>query len=172
MDLYEAIYQRMSIRNFDSSREISDEVVEKLLEAAVQAPSAGNIQPWRFWVARDPQTKEGLVQAALGQSFIAEAPVAVVVCADLAVSARGYGDRGVSLYAIQDTAAAIENLLLAVQAEGLGACWVGAFNEERASEILDLPSNIRPLAIIPIGHPLRGEHKPKRKRVEDVTAYL
>lgn len=172
MDVYEAIYQRKSIRSFDPSRGVTGDQVTRLLEAAVQAPSAGNLQPWRFWVVRDQKVKEGLVEAALGQSFVGQAPVVIVVCADLSASARGYGQRGIHLYAIQDTAAAIENLLLAVQSESLGACWVGAFSEEMVSAVLDLPEYIRPVAIIPVGYPLRIGQKPEKKSIDGLTYYI
>ncbi len=172
MEVYEAIYGRKSIRHFDSSKDVSNEIVFKLLEAACQAPTAGNLQPWRFWVVRDERIKDGLVRAALGQSFIAEAPIVVVVCADLRVSSAGYGERGFYLYSIQDTAAAIENLLLAAYAEGLGTCWVGAFNEDVASKVLGLSSSIRPLAIIPLGYPSREGRKPSRRSARELTTFL
>lgn len=171
MDVYEAIYGRQSVRSFDSSRDVSEETVEKLLQAAVQAPSAGNVQPWRFVVVRDERLKRGLVDAALGQGFIAEAPVTVVACADLDASSYGYGRRGSELYVIQDTAAAIENLLLAAYAEGLGTCWVGAFDEQACASVLNLPKNIRPLAIIPVGCPRHAGKKPSKINPQELTDF-
>lgn len=97
---------------------VPGETVNKLLEAAVRAPTAGGIEPWRFFVVRDDDMKEKLSNAALGQSFVAQAPVVIVVCADLDVCAQGYGSRGQNLYAIQDTAAAVQNILLAAVAGG------------------------------------------------------
>ena len=152
MDLFEAIKTRRSIRAF-TREEISDREIEKILDAARWAPSAGNIQPWIFVVVKDPGTKRRLSEAALSQFFIEEAPVVIVVCADQERSRRGYGSRGADLYCIQDTAAATQNILLAAHALGLGACWVGAFNEEEVKLILRIPRGIRPVAIVPIGHP-------------------
>ncbi|MBI4744107.1 MAG: nitroreductase family protein [Actinobacteria bacterium] len=172
MEVYEALHKRHSVREYDSSKAIPDELIRKLLEAACEAPSAGNLQPWRFWVVRDGRIKKELAEAAGRQNFVYEAPVVIVVCADLSVSLRGYGRRGVDLYAIQDTAAAIENLLLAVCAEGLGACWVGAFNEDKVSESLSLESAIRPLAIIPIGYPLVERSKPSRRSIDKITKFV
>ena len=151
MDLFEAIKTRRSIRAF-TREEISDREIEKILDAARWAPSAGNIQPWIFVVVKDPGTKRRLSEAALSQFFIEEAPVVIVVCADQERSRRGYGSRGADLYCIQDTAAATQNILLAAHALGLGACWVGAFNEEEVRLILKIPRGIRPVAIVPIGH--------------------
>ncbi len=171
VDVYEAIYGRQSIRSFEE-KNVSKELVDKLLEAACQAPTAGNLQPWRFYVVRRGDIKEKLVSAALGQRFVAEAPVVIVVCADLNAASWGYGERGRSLYALQDTAAAIENLLLAAYAEGLGTCWVGAFNEAEASRALNLPSHLRPVALIPLGYPRRRGRKASRRSVDEVTHYL
>jgi nitroreductase len=139
MDVFEAMEKRHSVRAFDPSREVSEELVERLLACACLAPSAGNVQPWRFVVVRDPGLKGKLAAAALGQGFVARAPVVIVVCADLEAHASSYGRRGVELYSIQDTAAAVQNMLLAATALGLGTCWVGAFREEEVSGVLGLP---------------------------------
>lgn len=172
MDVFEAIYGRRSVRDFDSQQEVSPEVIEKILQATCQAPSAGNIQPWRFWVVKDEELRSKLAQAAYGQFFVAEASVVIVVCADLEASARRYGVRGRGLYALQDTAAAIQNLLLAAYAEGLGTCWVGAFDEQAASQSLKLPNGIRPVAIIPVGYPTFPSRKPSRRHCLEVTKFI
>lgn len=162
MDLFEAIRLRRSTRAF-TGEEVSDNEVEKILEAARWAPSAGNIQPWDFVVVRKAETKRKLAEAALDQIFIEEAPVVIVVCADKDRSARGYGSRGANLYCLQDTAAAVENILLGACALGLGACWVGAFQESKVSLILNTRGGVRPVAIIPVGRP--GETpRPRYKR--------
>jgi nitroreductase len=153
MDFWQVMEARQSVRAFDRQRDVSPEVVTRLLHAATRAPSAGNCQPWRFFVVRDQETKRTLARAALNQWFVSEAPVVILVCADPERSARRYGDRGRYLYSLQDTAAATENLLLAAVASGLGACWVGAFDEDAAAEALDLPLHLRPVSIIPIGYP-------------------
>jgi len=152
LDLFEAIRTRRSIRAF-TREEVSEEEIEKILDAARWAPSAGNIQPWIFVIVRNPEIKRRLAQAALNQFFIAEAPLVIVACADQERSRMRYGSRGADLYCIQDTAAAVQNILLASHALGLGACWVGAFNEEEVRRILRIPKGVRPVAIVPIGHP-------------------
>ncbi len=155
MDFWEVIERRYSLRDFDPSRDVAPEDVEKILRAAIRAPSAGNLQSWFFVVVREEEKKEALARAALEQRFITQAPVVVVVCADPDRSATRYGGRGVNLYCLQDTAAATENLLLAAVALGLGGCWVGAFHEEEAARALNLPSHLRPVAIVPLGYPTR-----------------
>ena len=161
MDVLEAIKGRRSIRAF-KSQAVSTEIVEKLIDAARWAPSAGNIQPWEFIIVRNPEIKRNLAKAALNQSFIEEAPVVIVVCADEIRSSQGYGVRGKTLYCIQDTAAATQNIHLVAYSLGLGTCWVGAFNEEEARKILEIPQGVRPVAIIPVGYP--AEKPPARNR--------
>ncbi len=109
MDLFEAIKSRRSVRSF-TREDVSEETVEKLIDAARWAPSAGNLQPWEFIVVRKPEIKRKLSIAALDQTFIEEAPVVIVVCANQLRSGRGYGARGVNLYCLQDTAAATQNM--------------------------------------------------------------
>lgn len=170
MDLFEAIKNRRSVRAY-TSKDVSEEDIEKLIDAARFAPSAGNIQPWEFVIVRDAKIKRRLAEAALNQTFIEEAPVVVVVCADEAQSSQGYGSRGVTLYCIQDTAAAIQNILLAAYAFGLGTCWVGAFREELVKKALNMPMNTRPVAIIPVGYAAEEpEPRPKRS-VKEIIHY-
>lgn len=172
MDIFEAMEKRHSVRSFDASRDVAPELVEELLRCACMAPTAGNVQPWRFYVVRDPGVKEELARAALGQSYVSMAPLDIVVCADLEAHAASYGKRGVELYSIQDTAAAVENILLTATSLGLGACWVGAFREEEAARALDLPKGIRPLAIIPVGYPARSGGQPRKLDHKRLTRYI
>jgi nitroreductase len=127
--------------------------VRRIIEAAIQAPSAGNRQPWHFVVVLREQVRQRLVRAAGGQSFIAEAPVVIVVCTDPDRSEERYGARGRDLFCIQDTAAAVEHVLLAATALHLGCCWVGAFDDSAVAGVLQLSANLHPVAIIPIGIP-------------------
>ena len=152
MDVFEAIKGRRSVREFKPDP-VDDKDLEKILDAGKSAPSAGNCQPWEFVVVKDGAIKQKLVRAALGQSFIAEAPVVVVVCANIPRTSSRYGRRGAELYCIQDTAAAVQNILLTAYALGYGTCWVGAFDEESAAKAIKAPPDVRPLAIIPIGRP-------------------
>jgi len=165
MDVFKAINGRRSIRAF-TNKPVSDEDVKIILEAARQAPSAGNLQPWEFIVIRNAEIKRRLAQAALDQTSIEEASVVIVVCADKARSSPRYGSRGSNLYCIQDTAAAIQNLHLAAYALGLGTCWVGAFNEAEARKLLNTPLNVRPVAIIPVGY---SAEKPKPRPRRPLT---
>jgi len=167
LDVFHAIKSRRSVRAFTDAP-VSDEEVAKLIDAARWAPSAGNIQPWEFIIVRDPKIKHGLCEAALGQTFIEKAPVVIVVCADPQQSSQRYGLRGASLYCLQDTAAAAQNILLAAQGMKLATCWVGAFKEEKATEVLSIPTGLRPIAIIPIGHAAEKPRPRPRKPLEEI----
>ena len=156
MELREAIEKRRSVRSFIDRDVKIDDIVE-ILEYANLAPSAGNLQARDFVVVRDDRLRKSLAKAALDQAFVSEAPIDIVVCANLR-RISPYGARGINLYCIQDSAASIEHILLLALEYGLSTCWVGAFDERRVSKILDLPNYIRPVAIIPIGYP---RHIPK-----------
>ena len=145
MDLFEVIKLRRSTRAY-TSEEVSDREIERLLEAARKAPSAGNIQPWHFLIVKNAETKRALAQAALDQHFIEEAPVVIIVCADENKSGQGYGSRGADLYCIQDA-----------------ACWVGGFRENEVRHALSMPQGVRPVEIVPVGHPSERPH-PRHKR--------
>ena len=137
--------------------------VEVLMEALRSAPSAGNVQPWLFYVVTRPEARAALAKAAYGQAFVERAPLVFVVCADPDLSAATYRDRGRELYCYQDTAAAVENLLIVAHMLGYGACWVGAFDERKARRALEVPDHLRPVAIVPVGpaHPIT--HFPGRR---------
>ena len=168
MELFEAITNRRSIRAFQE-KEVTEEHVERLIDAARHAPSAGNIQPWEFVVVRDSSIKRQLATAALNQAFIEKAPVVIVVCANESRSEQGYGSRGVNLYCIQDTAAAIQNLLLAAYSIGLGTCWIGAFREEMVRKALNTPSHVRPVAIVPVGYSSEKPTPRLRRPIKEIV---
>lgn len=152
VDFWQVIKKRHSVRSFDPDRAVPHDLIEKIIEAAKMAPSAGGIYPTDFVLIRDQKTKIQIAESAFAQYFISEAPVVIVVTADVEKTSSRYGERGKNLYVIQDAAAATENLILAATALGLGSCWVGAFDEDKLSKVLKLKKSIRPLAIVPIGY--------------------
>ncbi len=174
MDIFEAIQQRRSIRSY-TDEEVTEEELKTLLEAAIRAPSACNRQTWRFVVVRKPGTIEILYRAASystqNQTFIKKAHIIIVVCADLRPYKRTpYRERGENLFALQETAAAIQNLLLAACSLTLGACWVGLIDEEIIKQTLNIPKGIRPVAIIPVGH-TKSKTKPTIRRPLEEVVY-
>lgn len=155
MEALEAIDLRRSVRSF-TGQAPDEEAVGKVLAAALRAPSAGNLQPWHFYVVWNSHTRKELAEAALSQQHIAGAPVVIVVCTDPERSAPHYGDRGRFLYCLQDAAAATENLLIAATALGLGSCWVGAFDEGAVAGIIGAPDGRLPVTLVPLGYPSPG----------------
>ena len=151
MDAFDAIITRRSIRSYTDT-DISDELMQKLLQAALAAPSANNEQPWHFIVIRDRATLDYIPQIHPHSKMLLQAPAALAVCADLNLEKNpGCG------HWIQDCAAATQNILIAAHALGLGACWIGidpkAQHKEAIKTRLKLPDNIEPFCIIALGHP-------------------
>ena len=170
MELSETIKGRRSVRHFQL-KDVPGELVEKLVEAATCAPSAGNLQPWIFVIVKNPDVKKRLAEAAWNQRHVEEASVVIVVCADEGRSSSRYGERGRELYCLQDTAAAIQNLLLTAHSLGLGACWTGAFDEKKARKALNAPAGVRPVAMIPVGYAGEVRGRTGRRALSDVIRY-
>jgi nitroreductase len=149
MDAIDCIFTRRSIRKFEK-KPIPKEIVDQLLQAAMMAPSAGNQQPWQFVVIDDRSLLDAIPSVHPYAAMTAESPVAILVCGDLSVEKhKGYW--------VQDCSAAIQNLLLAAHALGLGAVWTGVYPRQDIMEGLrkmtHLPETVIPLALIPIGYP-------------------
>jgi nitroreductase len=171
MEFADVIAKRRSVRHFDTRTEVSDADVTALLEAAVTAPTAGNIQPWRFVVVREREARERLAQA-MGQRWATAAPVVIVVCVDPRPCAARYGARGEGLYAIQDSAAAVTTMLLAAVDRGLASCWIGAFDDDAVREAIGVAAPITPVAVLPIGVSAEAAAKPARRPLEEVCTWL
>jgi len=171
MEFAEVIAARRSVRHFNPKLAVTPADVTALLEAATSAPTAGNIQPWRFFVVRTEAARERLA-AAVHQGWATKAPVVIVVCADMRPCQARYGDRGSALYAIQDTAAAVENILLAAVDRGLASCWIGAFDEAAVAAAIGVTSPVTPIAILPVGHRAESAGRPARRPLSEVTTWL
>lgn len=169
MDLTTAIEKRRSIRRFlDKPVEIA--TIGGILEVAKEAPSAGNVQNWRFIIVTDKEIKAEIADRG-GQTWIAKAPALIVVCADSTYTKK-YGKKS-ETYDIQDTAIITTLIMLKAAEIGLGTCWVGGFNETILSKILRLPNNIKPYVILPIGYPHPDEKYKAHKRysIDKVTYF-
>ncbi|MBN1919138.1 MAG: nitroreductase family protein [Verrucomicrobia bacterium] len=164
-DAVQHVLGRHSAREY-TGEPVDPADVDVLMEALRWAPSAGNVQPWFFYVVTNPGVRAALAKAAYGQTFVEKAPLMFVVCADPELSAVTYRDRGRELYCMQDTAAAVENLLVVAHMLGYGACWVGAFDEKKACDALDVPDHLRPVAIVPVGPARPIAHHPGRRPAE------
>jgi nitroreductase len=162
---------RRSIRRFED-KDITKEQLTHLIEAARSAPSAGNCQPWYFYIIKNKKIQAELKECAYGQGFILSAPACITVCTDSKRCEARYGERGKTLYVFQDTAAAIQNILLCAKDMGLGSCWVGAFDEPKAAQILNLPENLRPVALIAVGYADQKFEPQNRRPLEEIAAFI
>ncbi|MEM2341392.1 MAG: nitroreductase family protein [Candidatus Bathyarchaeia archaeon] len=168
MDVFEAIRSRRSIRSYEPTP-IPRDKLEKILEAARLAPSAGNIQPWHFIVVTDSEKRRKLAKAPFA-GFLKEAPVVIVGCGNQKASPKWF---------MIDVAIAMQNMVLAATAEGLGTCWVGSFNENDVKEMLKIPDDYRVVALLALGYP----HKKldiqskilhsirRRKKLEEIVSF-
>jgi nitroreductase len=170
MEILDAVKGRRSIRRFTNTP-LPASHLKDLEDSLLEAPSAGNLQSRRFYFVFRDETRKRLADAGYRQDFIAAAPLAVVCCADLTVANR-YGERGRSLYCLQDVASSIQNLMLVAYSLGLGTVWVGAFDEREVSRILNLPDHLRPVAIVPVGYPDEKPPRPGRVRREEAIVHL
>jgi len=168
MNLFEAIVGRRSVRKF-KDKDVDDKLIGIILYMATQAPSAGNSQEWKFIVVKNKELRKELAVAALRQKQLLEAPVAIVVFADLEKASLRYSERGEVFYSVQDTAAAIQNMLLTIHALGLASCWIGSFDEEQVKSLLEAPDNLRPVALLPVGYADEEPRKPERIPFENLT---
>ena len=167
MDIYEAIAHRKSVRSF-KDKDVPEEIISRLLEAARLAPSASNRQEWRFIVVRDQATRKELSVAARGQKFVGEAPVVLACCAETDSHVMACGQL---CYPI-DVAIAIDHITLCATADGLGSCWIGAFDEDKAKEILGIPPQIRVVGLLPMGYPKDPSRVEKnRLPLEDIVKH-
>lgn len=161
MDFYEVIRTRRSVRSFKKNP-ISEEVVNRILEAARVAPSGSNRQPWKFILVKDETLKQKMVSACNNQKFVADAPLIVVACGQrLPINRGGYmGEMSTLL----DVSIAFTHLILAARAEGLGTCWIGAFNNKEIKKLLKVPDEYQVVAATPLGYPSEDVFTEPRNR--------
>jgi nitroreductase len=172
--VFDAVRTRRSIRCYQDKK-VEQDKLTRILDAARLSPSAANCQPWRFIVVTDPEIKQRL-RTAYDKAWFASAPVIVVACAQ---PSKGWTRRegffrgiGGEAYWKVDVAIAMQSLILVAWDEGLGSCWIGAFNETAVKQALSIPHDIRVLAMTPIGYPA-VEKKPvvNRKALTEIVHY-
>lgn len=143
MDVFEAAQKRRSTRAYESTF-VPEAKLERILEAARLAPSAGNVQPWHFIIVRNREKRETLAKGGRYARFLAESPVVIVGCGDQKASPNWYA---------VDVAIAMQNMVLTATGEGLGTCWIASFNEDRVRSLLKIPDNFRVIALMALGYP-------------------
>jgi nitroreductase len=168
MDVFEAIRERKSVRSYDE-RPVPAEVLVKILEAGRIAPSASNVQPWHFIIVTDLQ-KRAALSAGRYAKFLKNTPVVIA----------GLGDREASpKWHAVDVTIAMENMVLAATAEGLGTCWIGSFHESEVKTALSIPDKWEVVAMLALGYEKErmditraiAKRLHKRKALSDITSY-
>lgn len=151
MEVFKIISERRTIRKY-RKEPIPEDALERILEAGRLAPSAGNRQPWSFIVVKDESIKSRLVDACRGQKFVGEAGAVIVIL----------GDQNISRWYRQDPIIAASFMTLEAYEEGLGVCWIGAFEEDKVKQILKIPENLSVIILLTVGFP--DEKPPSRPR--------
>ena len=147
MSLIDKVLSRRSIRAY-ADKGIPTPVLNNILEAGRQAPSAGNGQPWHFIAVTDEEIKQKLSWGRVNW-FIKDAPLTIVGCAN-----TGRGN-----WSTLDTTIALQNMVIAAWAMGVGSCWLGAFKEGDVKQLLNIPDNWKVVALVTFGYPAEGENR-------------
>jgi len=166
LDVFEAIKGRRSVRKYKADP-VSEELIEKILEAGRWAPSGSNIQPWEFIVINDPKILDMVRKFSPG-SF-GGAPLAILVCSDRERARKFGGPLGESYLAPVDCAMAVQNMLLAAYALGLGSCPIKSFSQTAVKEILEIPDHLEPELLIAIGYPTKNPSPPPKRPLSEIA---
>jgi nitroreductase len=169
-DFFQTVRHRHSVRRYQPDVAIEPEALHGVLEMALAAPSAGDLQAYHLVVVRDDGLRAKLAEAS-GESFLTEAPVNIVVCADPERSAERFGERGRELFALQDATIAATYIQLAAVAAELGSAWAGGFPEAEVADLVELPGHLRPVAILALGYPAEIPEPTPRRKLKDVVTY-
>jgi nitroreductase len=166
MDFLELVSSRYSVRSYES-RPIEQDKLDRVLEAARLAPSGSNRQPWKFVVVRDPEIRRQMVTACMNQQFIAQAPVVIAgvgLMPDRVMHCDIPGDP-------VDLSIAMEHLALAATAEGLGSCWIGAFDQDKVRQVLGIPESVKVVEVMTLGYPADEQRPKTRKDMSEIVCY-
>ena len=170
MDVAKAIRARRSVRAY-LDKPVEEDKLQRVLDAARLAPSACNMQEWKFVVVRDDATRRNLVDVAMGQAFVGQAPVVIAACATVTDYTMTCGQLAYPI----DVAIAVDHMTLQAVEEGLGTCWIGAFHEDRARALIGVPDDIRIVTLLPLGYPADGdaadEREKDRNTIDQIVAY-
>ncbi len=171
-DVFDCMRESHSVRNF-LQQDILEPTLTRILEAGCWAPSAGNLQPWYFYVIKNQEIKKKVAEACFEQNQIENSPVSIVILADPARSNEKYGERGAQLYCLQDTAVAAENMILAAYGLGISTCWIGDFDEIKIQQAVEAPPRLRAVAILCLGYSNEADRPVKeRLRIGEVTKII
>ncbi len=169
MDVLEAIKKRRSVRAFKDQK-IDDDILFNVLESALWAPSAGNVQDKEFVIVKDKEKIRKFADACYEQVWVAKAPVIIVLLSKINLLRMKFGDRA-ELYASLSAGMAIQNMLLSLTAYGLQGTHVGLYDEEEVKRILKIPEDKKVYSVIALGYPREETIVPKRIDLKSITFF-
>ena len=178
MEILQPILTRRSIRKYRDTP-VEDDKIQAMLVSARLAPSGNNSQPWNFIIAKSEATRKKIAEACYNQTWMTQAPVFIVCVADIRTRIKGQVAFEVDDQSpepalkkiIRDTAIAVEHLVLQAEALGLATCWVGYFDQQDIRPLLNIPSDLYVLAVIPVGYADEHPSARPRKALEDIVYY-
>ncbi len=162
MSLIDSILTRRSIRRYEN-KDIPEEMLHQILEAGRQAPSAANMQPVRFVILKDYEAKRKLSNRRFSR-FIKDSPVVIAGCANVGHILTGK-------WAIVDATIAMQNMVVAAWALGIGSCWIGSFDEKKVKQLLNIPKSWKVVALITFGYPDEQPKQKRKKRLEKLFSF-
>jgi nitroreductase len=162
MSVLDLILTRRSIRRYEA-KDIPEDVMKQILEAGRQAPSAVNKQPIHFTIVKDHEIAKKFSSLPFN-GFIKDAPAVVVGCADIKSLLTGK-------WAVVDATIAMQNMVIAAWALGVGSCWIGAFDEKKVKESLKIPDKWKVVALLTLGYPAEQPKPKKKKPIEELFSF-
>ncbi|MEM2583237.1 MAG: nitroreductase family protein [Candidatus Thermoplasmatota archaeon] len=164
--LLDIIKNRRSVREYEE-KDVPDELILEIIEHARLAPSAKNLQEWKFIIVKDKERRQKLCEAAKNQKFVSQAPV---VIAGVATYTDYVMSNGIPACHV-DLAIAMEHIALAAAERGLGTCWIGAFYQDKAKEVLKVPDNCKIIALMTLGYPKDKPVEKIRKKIDEIVCW-
>jgi len=162
MSLVDAIFSRRSIRRYED-KDIPESVLNRIFEAGRQAPSAANRQPVHFIVLTDLEIKKELSKGMFSR-FIKDSPITIVVCANT-------NDILTGKWSVIDATIALQNMVIAAWAMGVGSCWIGAFREKKVKRLLNIPQGWKVVALATFGYPAEQPKQKRKKPIEELVSF-
>ncbi len=162
MSLFDIVLSRRSIRRYEK-KEVPEDILNKILEAGRQAPSAGNQQPWHFIVLTDYEIKEKMSHGRWN-TFVKDSAFTVVGC-------RYIGNEEGRVWSTVDTTIALQNMVIAAWALQVGSCWIGDFEEDEVRKVLGIPEDWKVVALITFGYPAEKPGNRPRKKIDEIVNY-
>ncbi len=170
MELDDVLAKRRSIRKY-MNIPVEKDKWTAVIESAQFSASCGNLQDWKIIIVRKAENRKKLAQICHNQMWMAQAGIQIIVCADMTKAKYYYGKRGVELFAVQDCAVLMQNMILKATDLGLSTCWVGSFDDMRLRNFFSIPPSFAPQAVLVLGYGDEDVPAPPRSELVDITSF-